>query len=263
MTTPANGFYDRIYFSPHFDDAVLSCGGQIYQATQAGETVLIVTVTAGKPDSKVRSEFARAQHRSWGLSEEEVITARRAEDIAACRLLGAAYAHWPWPDCIYRLDRATGEPLYRSDEDIFGDLAPAERPLVQEVAEKMGTLPPAGQLFVPLTVGHHVDHQLTRAAAEQQYGDALVYYEDYPYIQRHPQMLGPLVSPESAWERAVIPLSDAALTARIAASGQYRSQTGQLFGDAQRMASLIREQVTDTGGERVWYPVARANAHGQ
>ena len=252
MTTPGKPYYDRIYLSPHLDDAVLSCGGQIYQETEAGRSVLIVSITAGEPQTDVRSGFAQAQHHNWGVSEEEVIAVRRAEDIAACHLLGAEYLHWPWPDCIYRLDPASRRPLYRSDEDIFGEIAPAERPLINQLAAKMDTLPPAGEIIIPLTVGNHVDHQLTRAAAERHFDSRLLYYEDYPYVQRHPELLAPLVPITNGWHAELIPLTEAALTARTAASRQYRSQISQLFDNEEKMASLIRQQVTGAGGERIW-----------
>ena len=254
MTTPNhNNQYDRIYLSPHLDDAVLSCGGRIYQEIAQGVRVLIVTLAAGEPRAEIRSSFAQFQHHNWGLDASEVIDARRAEDIAACRVLGADYVHWSLPDCIYRIDPASGEPLYTSEKDIFGEIDPAELPLVERLAEKIGSLPPDAQLLVPLTLGNHVDHQLTRAAAERQSGRSLVYYEDYPYIQRHPETLAALVSPESAWQAEVVPLSRAALEARIEASRQYRSQIGQLFDDGEGMVSAVRRQVAATGGERFWH----------
>ena len=39
--------YHAIYLAPHLDDAVLSCGGQIFERTARGENVLVVTVMAG------------------------------------------------------------------------------------------------------------------------------------------------------------------------------------------------------------------------
>lgn len=257
MTTPGTPYYDWIYLSPHLDDAVLSCGGQIYQETQAGRSVLIITVAAGEAQTEVRSTFALFQHHNWGLDEKEVIEARRAEDMAACRLLGADYEHWLWPDCIYRMDPASGTPLYSSVEDIFGEIAAAEQALVDELAKKMGTLPPAGQIVIPLTLGHHVDHQLTRLAAERHFASGLLYYEDYPYIQRHPEALAALLSPAQAWRPRLIPLTEAALQARIEASRQYRSQTRSLFGNVEKMVTLIRQQVSSAGGERLWQRVER------
>ncbi len=101
-------------------------------------------------------------------------------------------------------------------------------------------------------MGHHVDHQVARAAAERHFAAGLSYYEDYPYIQRHPEMLPPLTSPERGWQAEVIPLSEAALVARIEAGRKYRSQTVRLFEDEARMAEMIRRQVAGTGGERLW-----------
>src|SRR5688500_5967071 len=89
--------YDWIYFSPHLDDVALSCGGQIYTATQAGERVLIVTVTAGDPVAPV-STYAASLHSRWKLVTDAT-QVRREEDLAACAILGADAIHWTVPDC--------------------------------------------------------------------------------------------------------------------------------------------------------------------
>jgi LmbE family N-acetylglucosaminyl deacetylase len=158
-------FYDAIYLSPHLDDVALSCGGQIFQKTRTGQRVLIVTITAGDPPQTAVSNYAQSLHDRWDLVTDAV-AARRAEDLVANKILGAETLHWSLPDCIYRSHPETGAPLYLSDPDIFGDVHPAERPLVVDLSEQMAALPSHQQLYVPLTIGHHVDHQLTRAAAE-------------------------------------------------------------------------------------------------
>lgn len=244
--------YDALYLSPHFDDAVLSCGGQIYEQTARGERVLILTVAAGEPQTAVRSFFADYQHFVWGLSAEEVVASRRMEDARAAAHVGAEVLLWSLPDAIYRLDPETGEPLYTSNETLFGPLSPAEAPLIAGLAAQMGTLPPAGRFFAPLGLGNHVDHQLVRAAAEQAFDD-LLYYEDYPYVQREPESLAALLQPPEAWQSLLFPLSEAAVAARIEAIGAYQSQLGVLFNGAEAMARLVREQIAVTGGERCWY----------
>src|SRR3954469_806836 len=108
--------YDWIYLSPHLDDAALSCGGQIYAATQRQERVLIVTITAGDPIAPV-SDYAASLHTRWELVD--ATAARRQEDLTACSILGADALDWDIPDCIYRVD-AQGAPFYVSDADIFG-----------------------------------------------------------------------------------------------------------------------------------------------
>lgn len=243
--------YDYIYFSPHLDDAALSCGGQIFQRTQAGRSVLIVNIAAGDPPAgDDQSEFARLQHAQWQLLGDAV-AARRREDAAACRFLGADVVYWPFPDCIYRHDPATGRPLYLSDAEIFGPVDPAEGVLVGRLAQEMASLPPARQVIAPLGVGNHVDHQLTRVAAEQTFGPALAYYEDYPYVEQ-PFAVDRILKTAPAWTLRIVPLSEAAVAARLAAIAAYRSQIATLFGDERAMGQQVRERMTAVGGERLW-----------
>lgn len=256
--------YHAIYLSPHLDDVALSCGGQIYQQTAAGHAVLIVTLAAGWPESDVLSDFAAFLHYAWGLSSRgkspaeavrEVVQARRAEDALACQRLGAGFQHWTLPDCIYRRHPQSGEPLYTSDEAIFGWVDPAEAALVQEIAEYLRGLPPAGRIVTPLTLGNHVDHQITRQAAELAFGRKLYYYEDYPYVQRRPEALAELLGNDESWRSEEILLDPAALQARIAAVAAYQSQLPTLFGDAAQMEQRLAAQVQATGGERLWHRV--------
>lgn len=243
--------YDAVYLSPHLDDAALSCGGQIWQRAAAGQAVLIVTLTAGDPPPGPLPPFAAAHHRAWGLTAEAVAE-RRQEDRAACRELGADWLHGDLADCIYRRDPQMDAPLYPSDLELFGPLNPAERPLVVEWARRLQALPPAVERFAPLGVGRHVDHQLTRAAAELAWGqERLRYYEDYPYTQR--------LDNADAWrdlcdglQPCTIPLTPAAVAARLAATAAYRSQMPHLFADEAEMRERAADWIARMGGERIW-----------
>ncbi|MFQ5399472.1 MAG: PIG-L deacetylase family protein [Anaerolineae bacterium] len=243
--------YDAIYLSPHLDDAALSCGGQIFSQTVAGKSVLIVTIMAGDPPEDRVSEFAQSLHQRWQLLSD-VVAQRRAEDAAACRVLGADYSHWPVPDCIYRLHPETGEPLYGADSDIFGRVHAAEQDLVDELARRFAALPPHGQIVCPLAAGQHVDHQIVRAAAERCFDRALLYYEDYPYV-REPDALEAVISPDqSEWLEERVPLGDDDLAARIAAIAAFTSQVGSFFEDRGDLARQVTWYVRRVGGERLW-----------
>ncbi|MBK8430550.1 MAG: PIG-L family deacetylase [Chloroflexi bacterium] len=126
--------YHALYLSPHLDDAVLSCGGQIAQQTAAGLPVLIVTLMAGDPPARPLSAFAQKLHDRWQLDAATAVAARRAEDTAACDLLRADLQHWDIPDCIYRADPATGTALYNDGGAIFGSVHPADKQLAAELA---------------------------------------------------------------------------------------------------------------------------------
>ena len=55
-----------IYLSPHLDDAVLSCGGLIWEQVQLGERVEIWTIFAGDPPAEMLTPFAEELHTRWG-----------------------------------------------------------------------------------------------------------------------------------------------------------------------------------------------------
>ena len=250
--------YDAIYLAPHLDDAALSCGAQIAALTRTGATVLIVTVMAGDPDEPELSDYVRSLHDRWQLAADAAAQ-RRAEDIAACAILGADHLHLTVPDCIYRTDPATGAPLYLSDPDIFGDVAPAEAYLVDEIAAALATLPPAARMVAPLTVGHHVDHLLVRTSAERVWPKHdLWYYEDYPYAQEPGTVDAVIGAGDTSWHAHTQPVDNAALAAKIASILAFRSQLSTFFTDRADLERQVRGYAAQVGGERLWQQTTRA-----
>ena len=245
--------FDFLYLSPHLDDAALSCGGQIAQQTAAGRSVLIATLMAGEPPDHHFSAFAQGQHTRWHL-ETGTVARRRAEDAAACEILGADFRHLDVPDCIYRRDPQSGETYYNSDEDLFGRVHPQEEGLIGRLQDLFTELPTARQVIAPLTAGNHVDHQLTRLAAERFWGNTLLYYEDYPYV-REEQLLAAAVAPTGAatWTPREIPLTRIDLQRKIAAIAAYHSQVDMFFEDTADLERQITAYAKRVGGERLWH----------
>ncbi len=244
--------YNALYLAPHLDDIALSCGGQVFQRTQTGQSVLVVTVTAGNPPDAEFSAYAQGQHMGWQLVVDTVAQ-RRQEDIKACRLLGADWLHWDVPDCIYRRHPETGETFYNSDEELFGVVHSAEIPLINILAQRMSQLPAADAIVAPLGLGDHVDHQLVRQAAEVAYGTKLSYYEDYPYIQRHGSAarIGKI---EADWESELVVISAEAHQTKLEAISAYNSQLSTLFGSKSAMKVQVDAFDAANGGERIWKP---------
>jgi LmbE family N-acetylglucosaminyl deacetylase len=227
--------HDHIYLSPHLDDVVLSCGGRIWQQVQAGEHVLAVTICAGAPaPSAPLSPFVQELHARWE-HPTDAVTIRQEEDLAALALLGAEAVHWPYTDCIYRRT-PDGRFPYASGEALFGEIHPAEKALVAELAARLKelSLSQDGRVYAPLGVGHHVDHQIVRQAAEAS-GQPLIYYEEFPYAE-DPQAV------------------QAALEAKIAAIACYRSQISTFWASLTEMAAAVRAFAgrTDRPAERYW-----------
>jgi LmbE family N-acetylglucosaminyl deacetylase len=253
---------DRLYLSPHLDDAALSCGGQIVQATRAGTCVWIVTVMAGDPPAlgdALVSSFVAELHARWQL-DEDAVAARRAEDRAACAVLGATPHHLDVPDCVYRNDGKVA--FYQADAEIFGVIHPQEQALVEELAGRFCRLPEATRVYAPLGIGHHVDHQLVRAAAERVWGVAgLTYYEEYPYAEKDGALAQAfaawLPTRDARWEGRSMRLTAIDLEAKATAIVAFRSQLSSFFAHESEVLERVTAFAATRGGERLW--TARPN----
>jgi LmbE family N-acetylglucosaminyl deacetylase len=237
-----------IYISPHFDDAVLSCGGLIYEQARQGIPVEIWTICAGDPPPGPLSEMAQGIHAVWGTwTAEETVALRREEDAAAADIVGAETCHFGVPDCIYRRS-PEGNLLYI--EDVFVPLDPLEAGLDREIAAALAEeLRPDDVIVCPLTVGGHMDHKLTRAAVEQ-LQHPVRYYADIPYLLDHPDALEPLL-PGLADE--LLPVSEKGLAAWLDGVAAYKSQMVMLFETEEKMREAICTYCLDRNGVRLWH----------
>ncbi|MBU2609906.1 MAG: PIG-L family deacetylase [Chloroflexi bacterium] len=223
-----------IYISPHLDDAILSCGGLIWEQTHAGTQVEIWTVCTGDPLDGPLSPFAEVLHAEWGTGADTPAR-RRQEDMAACRTVGARYRHLSIPDCIYRSGQ-DGAWLY-DPNTLMGEIHPADRPLVETLRAFLAAiLKPEDILVCPLTVGGHADHRLTRAAVEA-LERPLRYYADIPYLLKDASAMETLTSGMPA---EVQPVSETGLRAWQEGIAAYASQIGILFEDLEKMQAMIQ-----------------------
>jgi LmbE family N-acetylglucosaminyl deacetylase len=248
-----------VFLSPHLDDAALSCGGLICSQALSGTSVLVVSIFAGSPALSSLSPLAAELHGRWGNTTNPV-GARRQEDRKAMRLLGADCLHLGHLDAIYR---AEGESfLYVIDEELFASPRPSEAGLLAEIVSELRSLYVGeyATLFAPLAVGNHVDHQLVRhaALALEIPSRSVVFYEDYPYVERPGDLTKALdtVSP-ATWKADVQSLSEECLQTKIKAIAAYRSQLGTLFSGEERMALRVRDYSLTISpdhqyGERYW-----------
>ncbi|HEY54042.1 MAG TPA: PIG-L family deacetylase [Caldilineae bacterium] len=249
----------HLYLSPHFDDAILSCGGVIARQTAAGERVVIANICAAAPDLSALSPFARFQHDRWldQHPDADLPTLRRAEDAAACAALGAEAVALSELDCIYRRN-AAGEWLYASEEALWGQVHPDDdaTALAAALEDLRDDLAPVA-IYAPLAVGGHVDHQRVRAIAEGwvQEGWPVYFYEDYPYVEQVENLWQALNRPAPGqWLRLPQPLEPEHVRAKIAAIAHYASQNVVLFD--QDMPARVQAQLARTGApglaEVVW-----------
>jgi LmbE family N-acetylglucosaminyl deacetylase len=234
-----------IYLSPHLDDAALSVGGLLWEQSQAGESVSIWTLFAGDPAPGALSPFAESLHTRWGVGRE-AIAARRAEDKRACQILGATPYHFSTPDCIYRTSEQTHLHLYASEESLFGEVHPDEQSLIRKISQMLqAEIPPDAQVVCPLALGGHVDHRLTRAAA-QRLDSHLAYYADYPYLLENPAWdPGP-------YKSALHLVSEQGITAWQNAVAEHHSQFSTFWQTVDEMRHAIQAYAREMEGVKLW-----------
>jgi LmbE family N-acetylglucosaminyl deacetylase len=224
-----------IYLSPHFDDAVLSCGGLIFEQSRQGIQAEIWTIFAGDAPDGPLSPLALRCHADWGIPDvHDLVAIRRDEDQAAAAIVGAEIVHFSLPDCIYRRD-ADGVPLY--PEEVFVPFHAFDQGLDADIAAALAAeLEPDDVLVSPLAIGDHIDHRLARLAAER-LNSPLRYYADIPYVIRRPEALAPATQ---AIALDCYPVSEAGLQAWIAGAAAYQTQMVMVFESDANMRAALR-----------------------
>ena len=235
-----------IFLSPHFDDVALSCGGLVWNLSQQGDRIEIWTIMGGFPPDNQYSDFAEQMHQEWGTSGRETILIRRAEDQAACQVLGAQPRHFPWPDAIYRRDNQSGKHIVKDNQTLFNEQP--EDALLDELLKMLEEqVPEDAKLVCPMGLGNHIDHRTVHLSLKQSALTRL-FYADYPYILNNFANLDancsgyvklPLIPSQDslkAWQDAVL---------------CYGSQLSMFWRDEQETRLALRNYIAGGGG-RLW-----------
>lgn len=156
-----------LFVSPHPDDVCFSLGALVSRL--AVEKHLLTVFS--------RSAWAAPSWRG-PRTVDEVSAARTSEDARFCAALGLTYHAFALPDASVR---SPGKPRAASGDE--GELRLRAEGHLRELARANAF----HLLFVPLGLGAHPDHLVSRLAAERvaaETGSGLVFYEDLPYASK-------------------------------------------------------------------------------
>ena len=247
LTAAIDSGIPMLVFSPHLDDAVLSCGGLILYARKRTQVTVVTLFTEGAPPPYTLS--ARRYLKLVGACRaEELFRERRAEDREVLEAMGVTCIHGKLTDALFRRKPSGGHtsrwerllpelgyvyPVYRI-QITAGRMSPNDGPTLvaaRDIVEKFA-FPGPSLLLAPLGVGGHIDHVLTRTAAERS-GARTIYYSDFPYNVRrlpHSQRHRPDVTfiqdnnlAEARWSGL--------LDAKAELIRAYRTQESMIFPD--------------------------------
>lgn len=121
-------------------------------------------------------------------------------------------------------------------------------PMLDDLAARLRALPDDDRLWVAPLLPTHVDHALTRAAAERARPAQLAYYEDQPYAIMHGDLRDRLRAPLRP-ERAAPPAPASTISSVL-------TRLRSFVGDKQ-IARLEATYAADGYAERLWFPHAQ------
>ena len=233
--------YRNIYLQPHFDDAALSCGGTLALQSGVGIRPLVITVFGGLPKDNTVSPFAAQTLRQMALSGDAIsaVEQRREEDAAALEALGADTLWLDFPDAIFR----GTPPYYPSEQTLFGSVHAGDLDLDQQLAEVLQSVHqrvPLANIYAPLGVGHHVDHQLCCSAADRlaQRKVNVKFYEDIPYVMNSGALSARQKELNITMEAEMVEISGTARR-KEEAIALYRSQVPGVFGSEEQLTHAL------------------------
>lgn len=224
------------YLSPHFDDVALSCGGLVWEQTQSGDEISVLTICAGNPPPGPITPFAYSLHERWGTGEAAV-SVREDENLRSCLIMGAKAINFSIPDAIYRRFPVPGPALYESDADLFAGIRSEEYQLIEDLHRELETsLPESCEIVCPLALGGHVDHLLVRSAVELLDRPAW-YYADYPYLI---DLEEPSQDAGQAFRPVRFPISEIGLDAWVRSIVAHSSQLSTFWEGTDQMRSAVQ-----------------------
>jgi LmbE family N-acetylglucosaminyl deacetylase len=222
-----------LVIEPHMDDAVLSVGGSMW--TLRNDCEFTVVTLAGRSNYTSYFELDREY-----FDVATVSALRQAESGLAMRLLGGRHHALDLPEAPLRFHPAKWTldwyRRHRKQVEAFLAHAPGDHEIdawTNAVATVLSTTD-AQEIWLPLGVGSHTDHELARTAClralsriERRPEAAISFYQDVPYATQFPEH------------------TDAILAAMTAAGGRLTSKpidVSQSFPDKLRLVSVFASQ---------------------
>jgi LmbE family N-acetylglucosaminyl deacetylase len=155
-----------------------------------------------------------------------------------------------YPDCIYRRLPGSDQPRIAANEDLFQFDAVKDSVMIAELSRTLEQrLPLDCMLIAPLGIGGHIDHLITRAAAER-LARPLWYYADYPYAGMDPRAAQKAIS--SAVKDQQFDLSSESLRAWKDAASAYESQISSFWASRADMEKAMDDHAASIFGNRLW-----------
>lgn len=165
-------------FSPHPDDAVLACGGSMIKHLIKNENLQLYIINVfSKENYSILPYLQKNEVMAENVIQQEEKTIEKA---LRCQTINLGFL-----DALLREYKSVKEIFYRKSVDYEYSI---ERNLISDVVKSVKNIINDKQLtyvLLPLAIGGHIDHLLTKESILNIYSDELdckfYFYEDQPY----------------------------------------------------------------------------------
>ncbi|MDO5568562.1 MAG: PIG-L family deacetylase [bacterium] len=217
------------YVSPHYDDAIGSCGGKIYFDFLSNISSTIITVFSEVEEPF--SEYAKKLHDYWKI--ENPYLERKKENENACIIVKAHEINLPYKDAIYR--SCNNKYLYPNDGDIFNPINSLDNDLCNQIIENIKSIIKKDDIvYFPLGVGNHVDHMIVHNVGVilKKEGYNIKFYRDFSY--KCDLVLN------NEYKKNIFKLSDELIEKKSIAMSKYVSQIEMLFENKEKIIDYYK-----------------------
>ncbi|MBN1468106.1 MAG: PIG-L family deacetylase [Fusobacteriaceae bacterium] len=226
----------HIFVSPHFDDAIGSCGGTISKLVKDEKCVFVLTPFAGENIGEL-SNFAIELNEVWRLNHP--VRERKFENKKACSVLGCNHHNYDFVEAIYRKSEQ-GLFLYPNGNDIFKQISPHDCRIIPNLVSNFINDHGDGDIYYfPFGIGRHVDHLILKYVGDllSELSFKVLYYRDFYYdIEQIENNIF------QDYETVKFEIEEEDFNNKIESFTQYVSQIPMLFENKEKMVSYFLER---------------------
>jgi len=231
--------YNYIFFSPHIDDAVLSCGGLI--ASLKGKKILVVDIFTNFLGEKY-SKHAKYYLKSLKFADaSEYFTARKEEEKKAARILNFDFYFCNFPEAIFRFEKKIifNNFFYKNTEQLLSGINKRDKKIIFLVKKRVDDIlkdsrTRNGKIYFPLGIGNHADHKILNKIGLSLKNKNIFFYQDFPYCVKEYRQ-------SNYFKAKKVFLANKDFQLKSKAIRQYKSQLRALFKNIKGFKKLFSE----------------------
>lgn len=193
-------FETYIFFSPHLDDAVLSCGLLLKRLKTMRKNIFVYSIFTRASNEPFTEQAVRFMASCSYKSAHQLFRDRKKEDVLATAYFGAGNKHLNFIDAAWRKTNFYNKHLRfakllefiphlthvypNATTQFSGNPSPLDDllqiKLTQKLSKEVQRANRKTLLLAPLGVGGHVDHVITRLCVEN-LDKPILFWQDAPY----------------------------------------------------------------------------------